>query len=545
MNLLSNPVLRGFHPDPSFIRVGDDFYIANSTFEWLPGVRFHHSRDLVHWRVAGHALTRDSQIDLKGVDNSNGVWAPSLSYADGQFWLIYTNVRTSGMGRPFKDSPVFLITAPAIEGPWSDPIHLDSIGFDPSLFHDDDGRKWLVNMQWDFRPGRFRFAGNICQEYDPAQGKLIGEVFELVRKEGVLCEGPNIYKRGGWYYLMLAEGGTGWNHGISMARSRHVTGPYELDPQEAVLTTRHTPTHPLQKAGHGELVQLPNGDWWLAHLCSRPLQTGAPADPRSPDPLARAHAGERCILGRETALQRVVWAEDGWLRLQNGGVLPDLEVEAPDLPPHPWPETPARDDFDAPQLGEDWATLRTFADESWLSLTQRPGWLRLRGRESPSSLHEQSVIARRLQGFRSVAQTRLDFSPARFSQIAGLVAWYDTKMFYYLRVSHDETLGKVLGIVAMDDGAYDELTDSQITINDWPEVHLRAAINGASLQFSASPDAQNWQPIGPALDASKLSDDYGQGLHFTGAMIGLAAHDVAGQGALADFDYFELRSQSA
>lgn len=542
---IHNPVLRGFHPDPSFVRVGDDYYLASSTFEWLPGVRFHHSKDLVHWRLAGHALTRPEHIDLRGVDNSNGVWAPSLSYADGQFWLIYTNIRTSGMGRPFKDPLTFLITAPEIEGPWSDPIFLNAIGFDPSLFHDDDGRKWLVNMQWDFRKGRHRFAGNVAQEYNHAQQRLVGPVYPLVYKQHTLCEGPNLYKHNGYYYLMLAEGGTGWNHGISMARSRSVTGPYELDPQEAVLTTRHAPEHPLQKAGHGELVQAASGEWWLAHLCSRPVKTEAGVDPTSPDKTvaAQAHAGHRCMLGRETALQRVLWSDDGWLRLANGSMLPDVEVEGPaELTPHPWPSIRDRDDFDAPELSPHWSTLRVLANPSWLSLTERPGWLRLHGRESPSSLHEQSLVAKRIQSFHVIAETRIDFSPARFSQFAGLVAWYDTKMFYYLRVSHDEQLGKILDILQMDDGAYDERDDSRIAINDWPEVHLRAEIHYAKLQFSASRDGSSWQLIGPELDASKLSDDYGQGLHFTGAFIGLAAHDVAGQRAFADFDYFTLQN---
>jgi xylan 1,4-beta-xylosidase len=546
--MIHNPVLRGFHPDPSFVRVGDDFYLASSTFEWLPGVRFHHSKDLVHWRLAGHALTRPSQINLMGVDNSNGSWAPSLSYADGQFWLIYTNIRTAGMGRPFKDAHVYLITAPAIEGPWSEPIYLNAIGFDPSLFHDDDGRKWLLNMQWDFRKGRFRFAGNVIQEYDHKEQRLVGPVYEILRKSNILCEGPNLYKKDGWYYLMMAEGGTGWNHGISMARSRTVTGPYELDPQEAVVTTRHTPEHPLQKAGHGELVQTAAGEWWLAHLCSRPIRTGAKLDPRSPDQseAARAHAGHRSMLGRETALQRVVWSEDGWLRLANGGVLPGVDVSAPaELSPHPWPAIPERDDFDVPTLSPHWSTLRVPADPKWLSLTERPGWLRLQGRECPQSLHEQSFVARRVQSFHLIAQTRIDFAPTRYTQFAGLVAWYDTKMFYYLRVSHDEQLGKILGIILMDDGNYDELDDSRVAINDWPEVHLRAEIDHAKLQFSASRDGQQWQLIGPVLDASKLSDEYHQGLHFTGAFVGLAAHDVAGQRAHADFAYFDLKDIKA
>lgn len=330
--MLRNPVLTGFRPDPSICRVGDDYYLATSTFEWFPGVLLHHSRDLVNWRPVGHALTRVSQLDLRGVPDSAGAWAPSLSHADGKFWLIYTNVVTTGMGRPFKDPHVYLATAERIEGPWSEPVRLDSIGFDPSLFHDDDGRRWLLNMQWDFRPGRHRFAGIVVQEYDPLARRLVGPVRELLRKENILCEGPNLYKHNGYYYLMLAEGGTGWNHGISMARSRSLLGPFELDPAEAVLTTRHAPDHPLQKAGHGELVRTAAGEWWLAHLCSRPLRTDAGANPSSPDKSASAaaHAGDRCVLGRETALQRVVWSDDGWLRLSHGDVLPRLELPMPE-----------------------------------------------------------------------------------------------------------------------------------------------------------------------------------------------------------------------
>ena len=142
MNRIQNPILPGFFPDPSICRVGGDYFIVNSSFEWFPGVPIHHSRDLMNWRFIGHALTRASQFHLRGVPDSGGVWAPSLSHADGRFWLVYTNVRTCGMGRPFKDLDIFLATAPDISGPWSDPIKLNSVGFDPSLFHDDDGRKF-------------------------------------------------------------------------------------------------------------------------------------------------------------------------------------------------------------------------------------------------------------------------------------------------------------------------------------------------------------------------------------------------------------------
>jgi len=568
MAQIQNPILPGFHPDPSICRVGGDYYIANSSFEWFPGVPIHHSKDLMNWRLIGHALTRRSQIDLRGVSDSGGVWAPSLSFAGGQFWLIYTNIRTCGMGRPFKDIGIYLTTAKNILGPWSEPITLNSIGFDPSLFHDDDGRKWLVNMIWDFRKDRHRFAGIVVQEYDHQQCKLAGPMTKILEKKNILCEGPNLYKRNGCYYLMLAEGGTGWNHSISMARAKNVLGPYELDPQSSVITSRDDNKLPLQKAGHGELVQTPAGEWYLVHLASRPLATGGPRNAASPDnsSAADAHAGHRCVLGRETCLQRVEWSNDGWLRLATGGTKPQeivvlsnnrqvLDCASPrailddspraesgrGLPQSKTPARPTRDDFDSDKLDVRWSSLRAPADESWLSLKERRGWLRLRGRDSLHSLFEQSLVARRVQHFQFTAETCLEFSPAHFTQMAGLVCYYDTRTHFYLRVTQDEACGKILGIVLTDDGNYDELSGSETVINDWRQIFLRAEIHFQKLQFGASPDGKNWQNIGPVLDASKLSDDYGAGLHFTGAMVGLCAQDVGGTRAVADFDYFDYR----
>lgn len=553
--MIQNPIIPGFFPDPSICRVGDDYYIANSSFEWFPGVPIHHSEDLVNWRFIGHALTRRSQLDLRGVPDSGGVWAPSLSHADGQFWLVYTNLRNTGAGRPFKDLGIFLTTAPDILGPWSDPVELNSVGFDPSLFHDDDGRKWLVNMIWDFRKDRYRFAGIVIQEYDHRQRKLVGPMTKILEKKNILCEGPNLYKRDGWHYLMLAEGGTGWNHCISMSRAKNILGPYELDPQPLLLTARDDVSLPLQKAGHGEIVETPAGEWFLAHLASRPLKTGAPCNPNSPDKsnLAAQHAGHRCVLGRETCLQKVEW-RDGWLRLAGGGHHPKMTWPAPNLAaPASDParlsskskcagsETGAsmRDHFDSPKLRVPWSSLRVPADDSWLSLTERDGWLRLRGRDSLHSLFDQSLIARRVQHFKFTAETCLEFSPAHFHQSAGLICYYDTRTHSYLRVTHDETRGKILGIALTDDGSYDELANGEIAVNDWKQAFLRAKVDFQELQFSASPDGKIWRNVGPALDFSKLSDDYGTGLHFTGAMVGLCAQDVGGNKTPADFDYFD------
>jgi xylan 1,4-beta-xylosidase len=543
MAQIQNPILPGFHPDPSICRAGDDYYIANSTFEWFPGVPIHHSRDLANWRLIGHALTRRSQLDLRGIADSAGVWAPSLSFADGRFWLIYTNIRGTGMGKPFKDIGIFLTTAKDIHGPWSEPVTLNAIGFDPSLFHAADGRKWLVNIEWDFRKGHPRFAGIVVQEYDPQQRRLVGPLTKILEKPGILTEGPNLYQHDGWHYLMLAEGGTGWNHGISMARSKNILGPYELDPQPSVLTSRDDAALALQKAGHGELVETPAGEWYLVHLASRPLKTGAGRNAASPDQTAAAavHTGHRCVLGRETCLQRVEW-RDGWLRLATGGTKPQDSLPLPKgFTLQPWSALPSRDEFDSSALDLRWSSLRQPVADSWLSLTERPGWLRLRGRDSLFSLFTQSLIARRIQHFQFTAETCLEFSPTYFTQMAGLVCYYDTRQHFYLRVTHDEQRGKILGVVLTDDGVYDELPDSQIAIRDWRQVFLRVKMDRERLQFSASPDGDNWQNIGPVLDAAKLSDDYGTGLRFTGAMVGLCAQDVGGTQAGADFDFFDYQ----
>lgn len=525
MTTITNPILPGFHPDPSILRVGDDYYVATSTFEWFPGVALFHSRDLAHWRPMGHVMTRRPQLDLLGVGDSAGPWAPSLSHDGERFYLVVCHVRTRTGAH--KDMRVMLFTADRIDGPWSDPTVLGGSGFDPSLFHDPvTGRKWLANIQWDYRTGvPTRFAGIVLQEYDPTAQRLVGELKTVLAKPQ-LCEGPNLYHRDGWYYLMLAEGGTGWNHGISMARSRDVLGPYELDPQPLVLTSRTSPGNVLQKAGHGELVETQRGEHYLVHLASRV---------HYPD--------RRSLLGRETCLQKIEW-RDGWLRLAHGGSDPRVDVPAPaGLTPHPWPAEPTRDEFDAPVLSPHWQSLRVPAEPSWCEVGG--GRLRLRGRESIGSLFEQSLVARRVESTRCVAETNVRFAPTHFTESAGLVVYYDTRQNFYLRVTHHEQLGRIIELVQTDDGTYTELHATRVVIDGWKDVYLRAEIDGATLQFSASRDGSDWKPLGGPLDFTKLSDDYGSTLRFTGPMVGLCCQDLNTASAVATFEYFDLRSTEA
>lgn len=520
---IRNPILPGFNPDPAICRVGDDYYIATSTFEWFPGVQIHHSRDLVNWRLATRPLDRISQLDLVGCPDSGGIWAPCLTWADGIFWLIYTNVRH--LDGAFKDTPNFLVTAPSIDGPWSEPIYLNSSGFDPSLFHDADGRKWLVNQIWDHRPdARTRFAGIALQEYDHARRRLVGPIRNIFRGSPLgITEGPHLYRHGGWYHLLTAEGGTGWNHAVSWARSRSIDGPYEIHPDNPVLTSVGSSAR-LQKAGHGSLIEAGDGSWWMAHLCSRPL---IPSN--------------RCMLGRETALQRIAWGADGWPRLAAGGRNPAESVEGPALPAHPWPAEPVRTTFAGPGLPIHFQTLRRPAAPSWM--TCGPHGLRLAGGESPISRFRQSLVARRMQAFSLSAACELSAEPEDFQQSAGLVAIYDTRTWFSLRLTFREDRGRCLLPAWCDDGKYGEDAAAAIAVGPGP-VQLGFDLARTRLQFRWRQGDRPWAAIGQPCDASKLSDDYGTGWHFTGAFVGLSCVDLSGRAMPADFAWFDYQEHA-
>ncbi|XXY47589.1 glycoside hydrolase family 43 protein [Sorangium sp. So ce269] len=519
---IENPVLRGFHPDPSILRVGEDYYLATSTFEWFPGVRLHHSRDLRHWRPIGHVLDRRSQLDLLGNPRSGGIWAPCLTHANGVFYLVFTDVKTWGHG--FVDAHNYYVTARRIEGPWSEPVELNRGGFDPSLFHDEDGKAWLVNMVWDHRPGNDQFPGIVLQEVDLERRRLVGERRWIFAGSGLgLVEGPHLYRRGDYYYLLVAEGGTVYDHAATLARSRRIEGPYEVAPGTPLLTSRLDPSLELQKAGHGSLVETTTGEWYIAHLCGRPL------------PNAR-----RCILGRETALQRVRWTDDGWLALEGteDPRSPAVRVQAPRLPDHPFEQPPVRDNFDREALGVAYQTLRDVPDESWVSLRERPGYLRVRGRESPQSLHRQSVVGRRIQSLRCRVETCLEFEPTSFQQMAGLMCMYSDENFFYALLSHDERVGRSLALLGSEHGKLTWLARPLAFTS--PRLHLRFELSGKDLQFSYSRDGERFDPLGTVLDASILSDEGPSlGLGFTGAFAALCAHDLTGKSLHADFDYLD------
>lgn len=531
VKLIQNPILRGFNPDPSIVRVGDDFYIATSTFEWFPGVQIHHSRDLVNWRLLTRPLNRPSQLNMLGDPDSCGVWAPCLSYDNGLFYLIYTDVkrygRTSqpgGVGAGWRDMNNYLVTCETIDGEWSDPVYLNSSGFDPSLFHDTDGRKYLVNMLWDHRPGKNRFGGIVLQEYSTTEQKLIGKRHNIFKGTSIgFTEAPHLYKRNGYYYLLTAEGGTGWGHAVTMARSRELFGTYELHPDKYIVTARNRPDAELQRAGHADLVETKDGETYIVYLCGRPLKNRG-----------------RCPLGRETAIQKMVWHDDDWLYTENRDAFPQIETIAPELPPHPFPTAPTREDFDDSTLPIDFQWLRSPFPEELFSLTERQGYLRLFGRETVGSPFRQSLVARRQQAFCYTAETCIEFEPQHFQQLAGLICYYNSSKFHYLYISNDEVVGKHIRAMTCHPELSDTFTEP-IPIEKNVPVQLRVEVDFERLRFAFRVGNSNWQWLAEQFDASILSDEAGPPTmpNFTGSFVGMCCQDFSGTAHPADFGYFE------
>jgi xylan 1,4-beta-xylosidase len=514
---ISNPVLRGARPDPSILRVEDEYYLATSTFEWYPGVRLHRSRDLVTWTSLGGALDETRLLDLSGCPDSGGVWAPNLTYADETFFLVYSNVSTYAGG--FTDCPNYVVTAPSIEGPWSDPVLLHARGFDASLVHDGD-ESWLINLAHDWRPGHSGSLGLEATRFDRATCRLIGESERIVlpEKSGWI-EGPNLYRIGDWYYLLTADGGTGYDHQVTVARSRDLHGPYERDPHGPLITARDHPDLPLQKAGHGSLVRTQMGEWYLAYLVARPQSQRGP-----------------CILGRETALAQITWTDDGWPRVPTG--LPSLTVPAPDLP--------AADQDPDPDPGPQWSTLRRPASEEWISWAEdaSQSHVRLRGGRSPGSLLGASLVARPADSPRCGFEATIDYAPRGIQHLAGITAYYNSENWYFLHVTADDDGRRVLRVARSDHGrvTIDELEQQPVP---GERLHLGLDLDGAELtfRFDTGDSDDGWQRIGAAYDATVLSDEHAvviddgliRSLGFTGTFLGLWAWDLTGGGHPADF----------
>lgn len=535
MFTIENPIITGFNADPSIVRVGDDYYIAVSTFEWFPGVGIFHSQNLRDWELVARPLDDVKKLDMAGVPDSGGIYAPCLTYCDGLFYLVYTNCRNHS-GR-FWDCHNYLVTSESINGEWSDPVYLNSAGIDPSLFHDRDGRKWLVNVVLSHRDGGkagFPFwAGIQLTEYDAEKKCLVGKPQIIFKGSPIgTTEGPHLYHHEGYYYLMTAEGGTFYNHAVTMARSENIYGPYTVDPENPVITSKYDCTVPLQRTGHADIVETQDGEWYMVHLCGRPMPSRG-----------------RSTMGRETAIQKVYWTQDGWLRLASGKHTADLLVEGPGFCRDIKEKEKSicvRDDFDREKLDVSWQSLRVPLTEKMCTLKERPGWLRLYGHESLSSKFYQSFLAKRQEHYRYTAETCVEFEPDSIQQMAGLVCYYDTSNYIYLFITYKENGGRCINVMINDLDQFSYVFKEDEVLPEQGKIYLRADVDYANLVYSYSCDGVSYKQIGPVLDYSKLSDEYlkERGVErFTGSFVGICCQDFTGQHIHADFDYFTYKSR--
>ena len=538
--MIQNPIFKGFNPDPCICRKHDDYYAAVSSFEWFPGIPVYHSKDLKNWELYTHVLTDDEEVELRKLPSAKGIWAPCLTYCEAEdlFYVVYGVMNS--MNARYFDVDNFLITAKDIRGPWSRPVYLNSAGFDASLFHDDDGRKYVVSLEWETREG-YEKPGEICMvEYDPEKQEVMGHVKRIWRggTDRGCIEAPHLTKRGEYYYIMCAEGGTGYNHCVTMGRSKNVWGPYEKDPMNPIVTSqpgesyeRHDPDHLkpkyynpdsiLQKSGHGSYVDLPNGETYLLHLCARPFAPEL-----------------SCTLGRETSIQKMKWTEDGWLRMADGSNLAKMEVEEAALPEALMSQIPDFDDFDSEELGLCYYAPRIMP-ESFVDLKARPGYLRMRGQDSRTSLNRASLLARTLTSVYATVTTKMEFQPEVYQHSAGLILYYDNMNYVNLRKYYSQTLGgSALSIVHLENGEKNEMVDTRIGVRDVP-VYLRMKIEGRRFHFEWGYDGETYTPIGGEFETARFSDEYCRFGEFTGTFVGMTCADRARHRHYADFDFFE------
>lgn len=525
----SNPIISGFAPDPSICRMGSDFYLVNSTFEYFPGIPVYHSRDLVNWTLISYALHDPSQADLGAVKSSDGIHASTIRCHKGRFFVITTN---NIEGRLVN----FIVTADQPQGPWSSPHIIENApGIDPSLFFDDDGRAWYVGNHVPPDPEFEGQAEIWLQELDMSTMGLVGDRHYLWRGccGGVWAEGPHIYKKGGYYYLLISEGGTSYDHALSVAISKQITGPYQNNPRNPVLSHRQLSyDHPITGVGHADLVELGDGRWYAVALGWRLIN------------------GIHGILGRETFLVPVVWETEPYEWKEEKLTFPVFSPASGRVElsfPVPFPGTKQAprmnfvDEFTDPKLGLEWNFRRSPAT-FFYSLEENPGSLRLH--LQPGSISERgrySFTGIRQRDFQFEASTRLEFTPGGTEQEAGLAVIQNDRSAYLFTLGG----GPDGNTLTLYQSLFDKNTPIAETVITGNMVYLQVAGDYLDYRFSYSSDGEEWKNLGGTVDGAALSPAVLGGFNYTGVYLGLyASSNGTPTENHADFDFFHYRPQA-
>lgn len=506
-----NPVIPGYYPDPSVCRVGEDYYLVNSSFEFFPGVPLYHSRDLVNWEQLGHVLTRESQVPLAGCKASGGIFAPTIRFHDGRFYMVTTNVTDMGN---------FFVWTDDIHGEWSEPVKIKAEGFgiDPSLFWDDDGRVYFQGTFFDRALGKQTIGQ--C-ELDLSTGEALSEPRSIwTGAGGKFPEGPHLYKIGGTYYLMIAEGGTEYGHMETIARSDTVWGPFESCPRNPILTHRNyspdfskwgDPSYQeFQGLGHADLIDDPDGNWWLVFHGFRPSQ----------------HMLHHT--GRETMLAPVTW-ENGWPVVAAGQDVSDV-MSAP-LRAKAGPDgfAPQNDftfteDFTAESaLPVRWAYLRNPSPENY---RLEGGLMLTAGQDTLDDLGSPSFVGVRQRHLAATAETVLDFDPDSEQAEAGLTVFHTNEHHYELVVTRRN--GKRAALLRR--RVCDLLVESQpVVLPDTGPLRLQVRADRLEYEFLAGGESGELVTVGRGR-TQLLSTEMMAGT-FTGCFFGLFAQGKPGQSA--------------
>lgn len=530
MKMFSNPILPGFYPDPSICRVGDDYYLVTSSFEFFPGVPIFHSTDLVHWDQIGNVLDRPSQLDLDGCRDSGGIYAPTIRYYDGVFYMITTLANESDERGNLVN---FICTAIDPAGPWSDPhVIADAPGIDPSLFFNADGRAWChgnrhpENKKWEHHRQIW------LQELDLQNFQLKGEIKVMIDAEDSVeihgqdfCnafEAPHIYEKDGWYYLLVAGGGTGWGHSSYIFRSRELDGNYEPCPANPIMTHRDLPSEvsEIHCPGHGDFVQTQNGEWWIVFLATRP------------------YAGYHNYLGRETMMAPVDWSGDWPVISPKTGQI-EMNYPVPQLPENIMLDKISGDNFDEELLGLHWNFIRTPREE-WWSFIANPS--RLRIKSQPMMLHElknPAFIGRRVQDMEFTASTIVEFKSSNDNEEAGLALYKSSQSFFRLVITKEKGQRKIALIKRL---IQDDRDSKMISVKcQEGRIYLRVDTNNRRYRFSWSVDGNIWEVLDNTFDVSCLSQVLTGG--FTGIYVGMfSGSNEQPSVSFADFLKFEYRS---
>ena len=496
-NGYKNPVIPGFHPDPSVCRVGDDYYLVTSTFEFFPGVPVFHSKDLVNWKQIGHCLTRDSQLNLKNCNPSGGIYAPVIRHHEGTFYMITTNVSDKGN---------FIVHTTDPAGEWSEPVWLKQGGIDPSLYF-EDGKCYFVSI-----PNGI----NLC-EINPKTGEQLTESKIIWHGTGGRYpEAPHIYKKDGWYYLLIAEGGTEYGHKVTIARSRRIDGPYESNPSNPILThiNENAQSNPIQGVGHADFIQAHDGSWWTVFLGFRP------------------QSGLHHMLGRETFLAPMRWDTNAWPVINGNGTV-NLDMDCETLPLTPHQPDPVRTDFDTEKIGLEWNYLYNPVRTNY-SLKDRPGHLRLKSStvqlDHPGT---PTFAGRRQQHINCSATTAIELNNGSLNDEGGITVYMTNRHHYDLFVRQGE--GDKQTVVLRYRLGNMQHTEKEIEIPKG-KCRLRVEANKDYYSFFYSNDNENFQKLGQ-MDVRYLSSETAGG--FTGIYLALYAASQKSSACVADFDWFD------